>query len=175
MFHVLSIRAAVAAELGKPQVVGEHVEALLAMPLRQITSLTPSGIASCLARLWSASVALGEQHPLRRRLEDHLLASGLATDAFWDFYRAKAAVTHKLAHFWVTLRQPLDQRWRLLAVDTCEARNTGRRTRSSTARWPPVRIRRDPPPLPGRPVPPRLGPRSSPSPVTTANTTTGQV
>ncbi len=111
VFHVVSVRAAIAAELKNAEAVGEQVRIAMATPLRQVTNLTPNGIATCLGRLWVASQALGEADDLRRPLEDRILASGLVPDALWRQYRGKAPTKPGLSHFRVRLHQPLDQTW----------------------------------------------------------------
>jgi len=111
MFHVVSVRAAIAAELKNADAVREQIRLAMATPLLQVTNLTPNGIATCLGRLWVSSQALPEHDDLRRPLEDRILASGLVPEALWRQYRAKAPVTPKLSHFRVTLHQPLDESW----------------------------------------------------------------
>ncbi len=110
-FHVVSVRATIAAELKNADAVREQLRLALATPLREVTNLTPNGIATCLGRLWAASQVLDEHDDLRRPLEDRLLASGLVNEALWRHYRARAPMTPKLSHFRVTLRQPLDDGW----------------------------------------------------------------
>ena len=111
IFHVLSVRAAIAAETGDLQALRNHLQQAMEMPLRQVTNLSPSGIASSLNRFWTASQKLPDGDALRTTVEDRILGSGLVFDSLWRHSRNQAATTPSLSHFMVTLRQPLDATW----------------------------------------------------------------
>jgi tetratricopeptide (TPR) repeat protein len=120
--HVQSIRAAAAAQLDRPGEVRRHLDASLAIALRTIEDLTPVGIRLCHARMWTAALTLPADDPVRRRVTDRLLRSGLTPDAIWAYYRtgpgvASAEPVKGLNHYVIDLRQPLGQDW--VGSDDC--------------------------------------------------------
>ena len=74
--HAQSIRAAAAAQVNRPDEVRRHLDAALAVPLRTVEDLTNAGIRSCHARMWTATLTLPADDPVRGRVTDRLLRSG---------------------------------------------------------------------------------------------------
>jgi tetratricopeptide (TPR) repeat protein len=109
--HVHTVRAAAAVGLGETQRLRQHIDAAVSPPLGIVNYLSPAGIVGCFTRLWSAAASLPERDPSRLRLEERMLSSGLTPATFWDQMRVGGEKVKGLKHFWVDLRQPLDQQW----------------------------------------------------------------
>ncbi|HET6247090.1 MAG TPA: hypothetical protein VFE47_05265 [Tepidisphaeraceae bacterium] len=112
IFHVTCIRAAVAAAAGDKAALRDRVADVLATPLFTVENLTASGIATCLARVWSAAAALAaEDQALRTGIENRCLASSLIPAGMLNAIRRLNERGTDLHHYICILEQPLDERW----------------------------------------------------------------
>jgi tetratricopeptide (TPR) repeat protein len=109
--HVHTVRAAAAAGIENLIALRRHIDDAVAPPLGIVNYLAQSGIVGCFTRLWQAARQLPADDPSRRRLQERLLWSGLTPAEFWDQIRAGQDKIKGMRHFWVDLRQPLDDRW----------------------------------------------------------------
>lgn len=88
---------------------------LLSVPLTSVTYLSPAGLQRLFRRLWASSGLLKSDDPLRRALEDCLVATGLAANDFFDALRVPVDAhmpAVEVRFFRLIVRQPLDEAWR---------------------------------------------------------------
>ncbi|HZN63802.1 MAG TPA: hypothetical protein VFB66_00750 [Tepidisphaeraceae bacterium] len=115
--HVQSLRAAAAAALDRIDDVRRHLDAALAVPLRAVDDLTLVGITACHERMWAAALKLPSQDPVRGRVTERLIQSGLTPDALWEWHRTGGGAQNGtepvqgLTHYLCDLRQPLGPEW----------------------------------------------------------------
>ena len=124
-YHVKVQRASALAQLNRIDEFREQLTGVLDIPLRTVTVFSNSGLHRILQRLWVSSGVLPVDDPLSRRLQDHLVSTGLAADPFFDSLRRGSksseaadgetavieAETADVRFFRIQIRQPLDERW----------------------------------------------------------------
>jgi hypothetical protein len=112
-FTVAVHRAAAVAALENFEELRARVSEILDMRLSRIDYLTLSGLSSLAATLWNASApVLAGDDPLRRRLEDWNLASGLAPNEVFTAARENGEPCEGVNFYECVLRQPLDDCWK---------------------------------------------------------------
>jgi hypothetical protein len=111
LLHVMILRACVTAAEGQEETVRTLLRAILQTPLRAVDSLTFSGLCRLFEKLWAASHVMPEDDDLRLRLNDRLLAAGLAPDDFFEPSREENEVCEGVNFYRCTVLQPLDAHW----------------------------------------------------------------
>jgi tetratricopeptide (TPR) repeat protein len=111
ILHVTILRSCVAAAEEKEENFRTLLRSILQTPLRTVDSLTFSGLCRLFEKLWAASHILPEEDDLRLRLNDRLLAAGLAPDDFFEPSREENEVCEGVNFYRCTVLQPLDAHW----------------------------------------------------------------
>lgn len=88
---------------------------LLATPMTGVTYLSSVGLQRLFRRLWASSRWLDRNDPLSVALQNHLVATGLAANDFFDDLRTSAegeSSTQDIRFYRIFVRQLLDAKWR---------------------------------------------------------------
>lgn len=123
-YHVEVLRASALAGLKKTDEFKRQLQLMLAIPLTEVTYLTPGGLQKMFTRLWmSASECVNPDDPSLLQLETRLLEAGLAPNELFAAYRSRTPQKEgdRVNFYRCLVRQPLDKRWESfsgrLAVD----------------------------------------------------------
>jgi tetratricopeptide (TPR) repeat protein len=111
LLHVLILRAEAFARLDRQAEVERTVAAILGTSLRSVDYLMHAGLVQLFDRLWNAVHARLIDGPLRDRLIERLLESGLAPNRLFDVADDESLKVEGVRFFTCTLRQPLDSAW----------------------------------------------------------------
>ncbi len=113
-FPVELQRATAFAQLNRLDEFRQQLCRVLSIPLVSVTYLSVIGLGRLFQRLWLAAEVLPPDDPLRRVLEDYLLATGFATEVFFESLRCRNGlhVAKDIRYFSVHVHQPLDVDWR---------------------------------------------------------------
>lgn len=84
---------------------------ILEQRLADVDYLTIQGLARLLAMVRHTCECLPVDHPLFKKLEQMLIATGMCPDEMLSQYRKQAPETNGLSYFRCTIEQPLDQTW----------------------------------------------------------------
>lgn len=107
---VAMVEAACLANLGRPAAPAA-IEYALDMPLHEADYMTRTGLGSVLSRLWHGSRKLPADHPLRAKVDEHVVRAGLAPDEMFDEVRQKNRSARNVRLHVCHLRQPLSEQW----------------------------------------------------------------
>jgi tetratricopeptide (TPR) repeat protein len=110
-FQIDNVRALAAAMLNDSEKAAHAIDAALAVRLAGVTALSPSGIASGLARLLQAATLLKDE-PRRQAVEHRLHETGLFPQGYCQAIRERNEKTKGLTHYECTIHQPLDESWK---------------------------------------------------------------
>lgn len=128
-YHVKVQRASAFALLNQVDDFRQQLTEVLKTPLSTVTTFSRSGLCRILQRLWAASARLPLEAALSHQLQDHLVATGMATDSFFESLRCPAMAPETTSavsdsgtdnddiqrtdvkFFRIQARQPLDERW----------------------------------------------------------------
>jgi tetratricopeptide (TPR) repeat protein len=106
------LRACAEQALGNAEAVRHHLADALAVPLAAVDYLTFRGVLNLFERLWNTvGRKLPADESLRCRLEQRLLATGLAPDDFFEEIRDREQVQDDVFFYRCRLRLQLDASW----------------------------------------------------------------
>ncbi|WP_165231329.1 hypothetical protein [Aquisphaera insulae] len=105
------LAAAAAAQKGDLDDFRARLEAILDRPLSGVDYLTPRGKVQILELLRTAAKSLPADDPSRARLDEILLASGLATNEYFDEIRKQGEPVNDVNFYECVIDQPLDADW----------------------------------------------------------------
>jgi len=110
-FAALALEASSLGALNQTDEFRKRLMEVLGTPLRDVDYLSSQGLYHLLRRIWLSAGCLSSDDSLRIQLEDHLLATGLAPNDYFDFTRKSEAVVAGITFYDVCVQQPLDERW----------------------------------------------------------------
>ncbi|MBW3598811.1 MAG: hypothetical protein KY475_16235 [Planctomycetes bacterium] len=109
--HLNILRARIAAQQSDAASFRSLLTEVLETPLRSIDFLTFTGLCRLFEKLWMAAHFLPPEDDLRVRLNDRLLAAGLAPDDAFEAVREENPKHEDVNFYRCTLLQPLREDW----------------------------------------------------------------
>ncbi len=108
--HIDSVRAAAHAQLGQSEEAAKFIQQSLSRPLSKINDLTLSGVSGAFERLITAAKMCPNERELQLRVEQKMLAAGIATESYFEQVRANEKPCD-LYLYQCYVSQPLDTAW----------------------------------------------------------------